>query len=164
MQDERMNSRPGTGFRAIGTAARAALLIAALAMTACGGPAPDPEGRLRAAIVAAEEAAEAGEHAVLADLVARDYADASGRDRTRMVLTIRGLLMRYPRLELIVSVREIELLSPQLARVRLDILTAGLGPGGVSADAFPLELSLRDEGDGWQVTRARWGREVAGGI
>jgi hypothetical protein len=81
-----------------------------------------------------------------------------------MVLTIRGLLMRYPRLELIVSVREIELLSPQLARVRLDILTAGLGPGGVSADAFPLELSLRDEGDGWQVTRARWGREVAGGI
>ncbi|NHA15701.1 hypothetical protein [Thioalkalivibrio sp. XN279] len=164
MQHERMNSRPGAGSRAMGLAARAALLLAALAMTACGGPAPDPEGRLRAAIAAAEEAAEAGEHAVLAALVARDYADASGRDRTRMVLTIRGLLMRYPRLELIVSVREIELLSPQLARVRLDILTAGLGPAGVSADAFLLELSLRDEGDGWQVTRARWGREAAGGI
>lgn len=156
-----MNSWPGTRLRAMGVTA---LLVAALAVTACGAPAPDPEGRIRAAIAAAEEAAEAGEHALLADLVARDYADASGRDRTRMVLTMRGLLMRYPRLELIVTVQEIELLSPQLARVRLDILTAGLGPAGVSADAFPLELSLRDEGRGWQVTRARWGGEVAGGI
>lgn len=156
-----MYSRAGTGLRRLGVMA---LLVAALALAACGGPAPDPEGRLRAAIAAAEEAAEAGEHAVFADLVARDYADASGRDRTRMLLTIRGLLMRYPRLELIVTVREIELLSPQLARVRLDILTAGLGPAGLSADAFPLELSLRDDGGGWQVTRARWGSEVAGGI
>ena len=164
MQHERMNSWPAARCRATGGAIRAALLLAALALTACGGPAPDPEGRLRAAIETAEQAAEAGEHAALADLIARDYADASGRDRTRMALTIRGLLMRYPRLELIVSVREIELLSPQLARVRLDILTAGLGPAGVSADAFPLELSLRDEGGGWQVTRARWGREAAGGI
>ena len=164
MQDERTTSGCRARRRPIGMTARAALLFAALAMAACGGPAPDPEGRLRAAIAAAEQAAEAGEHAVLAERVARDYADAAGRDRTRMVLTLRGLLMRYPRLELIVTVREIELLSPQLARVRLDILTAGLGPAGLSADAFPLELSLRDEGGGWQVTRARWGREVAGGI
>jgi len=164
MWHERMNSCPGARCRATGGTIRLALLLAALALTACGGPAPDPEGRLRAAIETAEQAAEAGEHAVLADLIARDYADASGRDRTRMALTIRGLLMRYPRLELIVTVREIEFLSPQLARVRLDILTAGLGPAGVSADAFPLELSLRDEGGGWQVTRARWGREAGGGI
>ena len=140
------------------------MLVAAVALTGCGGPAPDPEGRLRAAREAGEAAAEAGELEVLADLVARDYADASGRDRTRLLLTIRGLLMRYPRLELIVTVREIELLSPQLARVRLDILTAGLGPAGLSADAFPLELSLRDDGGGWQVTRARWGAELPGGI
>lgn len=141
--------------------ALAALLLLA---AGCGGPATDPEGRLRAAIAAAEAAAESGELEALSDWVARDYADASGRDRTRLLLTLRGLLMRYPRLELIVTVREIELLSPQLARARLDILTAGLGPAGLSADAFPLELSLRDDGGGWKVTRARWGRETAGGI
>ncbi|NGP53448.1 hypothetical protein [Thioalkalivibrio sp. XN8] len=139
-------------------------LLACLLLAGCGGPAPDPEGRLRAALAAAEEAAENGDHAFFAARVAGDYADAAGRDRTRMLLTLRGLLMRYPRVEIIVNVREIELLSPRLARARLEILTAGLGPAGLSADAFPLELSLRDEGDGWQVTRARWGREADGGI
>lgn len=142
----------------------AAALLAGLLLAGCGGPAPDPEGRLRAALAAAEEAAESGDHAFFADRVAGDYADAEGRDRMRVLLTLRGLLMRYPRLEIIVDVREIELLSPRLARVRLEILTAGLGPAGLSADAFPLELSLRDEGDGWQVTRARWGRDAGGGI
>lgn len=142
----------------------AAALLAGLLLAGCGGPAPDPEGRLRAALAAAEEAAESGDHAFFADHVAGDYADAEGRDRMRVLLTLRGLLMRYPRLEIIVDVRKIELLSPRLARVRLEILTAGLGPAGLSADAFPLELSLRDEGDGWQVTRARWGRDAGGGI
>ena len=141
-----------------------ALLLAGLFVAGCGGPAPDPEGRLRAALAAAEAAAESGDHAFFADVVAGDYADAEGRDRMRVLLTLRGLLMRYPRLEIIVDVREIELLSPRLARVRLEILTAGLGPAGLSADAFPLELSLRDEGDGWQVTRARWDRRAGGGI
>ena len=139
------------------------LVTGLLLLGACGGPAPDPEGRLRAALAAAEEAAEQGDHEFFAAHVSRDYADAAGRDRTRVLLTLRGLLMRYPRLEIIVNVREIELLSPRLACVRLEILTAGLGPAGLSADAFPLELSLRDEGDGWEVTRARWGRD-AGGI
>ena len=141
-----------------------AALLAALALAGCGGPAPDPEGRLRAALAAAEAAAESGDHEFFAARVARDYADAAGRDRMRVLLTLRGLLMRYPRLEIIVNVREIDLLSPRLARVRLEILTAGLGPAGLSADAFPLELSLRDEGDGWEVTRAQWGREVREGI
>lgn len=146
------------------TAACIGALLACLALAGCGGPAPDPEGRLRAAFAAAEEAAENGDHAFFAEVVAGDYADAEGRDRMRVLLTLRGLLMRYPRVEIIVNVREIELLSPRLARARLEILTAGLGPAGLSADAFPLELSLRDEGDGWQVTRARWGREIDGGI
>ena len=167
--DESMHGSPapraGGGTRPARLRAPLFALAAALVLAAgCGGPAPDPEARLRAAIAEAEAAAEAGEHAVLAERVARDYADAEGRDRTRLLLALRGLLMRYPRLEIIVDVREIELLSPQLARVRLEILTAGLGPAGLSADAFPLELSLRDDGSGWQVTRARWGREGRGGI
>ena len=153
---------PGRMTRLAG--AGALVLAAAMLLGGCGGPAPDPEGRLRAALAAAEAAAESGDHEFFADRVSRDYADASGRDRRRMLLTLRGLLMRYPRLEIIVNVREIELLSPRLARVRVEILTAGLGPAGLSADAFPLELSLRDEGDGWELTRAEWGREARTGI
>lgn len=133
------------------------LLFAFLAW-GCGQPVPDPEARIREALAAAQVAAESGDFEALAGWVARDYADQEGRDRRTLLLTLRGLLLRYPRMKLLVSVREIEILSPQLARVRLEVLSAGAGPAGLSADAFPVELSLRDEGGGWQVTRAEWGR------
>lgn len=133
-------------------------------LAGCGEPVTDPEVRIREALTAAEAAAEAGDHAALAAAVARDYADDAGRDRRMLALTLRGLLMRYPRMELIVTVREVDVLSPQLARVRLEVISAGAGPAGLSADAFPLALSLRDDGGGWKVTRAEWGRRSGGGI
>src|SRR6056297_2273650 len=122
-----------------------------LSLAACSEPPSDPEIEIRAAIEAAEAAAEAGE-----------YDLRAGRDRPRLLLMIRGLLMRYPRLEIIVTLREVRVLSPELARVRLDVLGAGAGAGrgGFSADAFPLELSLRRERGQWRITRAEWGRDL----
>jgi len=139
-------------------------LVAAVLLAGCGQPDADPEARIRETLAAAEAAAEAGDFQVLAERVAGDYADREGRDRRTLLLTLRGLLLRYPRLELIVTVREIEVLSPQVARVRLEVLSAGAGPAGLSADAFPMVLSLRDEGDGWTVTRAEWDRRSGDGI
>jgi hypothetical protein len=139
--------------------------LAAVLLTAgCGQPESDPEARIRDTLAAAEIAAEAGDFETLAAAVARDYADREGRDRRTLLLMVRGMLMRYPRMELVVTVREIEVLSPQLARVRIELLAAGAGASGLSADAFPMELSLRDEGDGWKVTRAEWGRRFRDGI
>jgi len=135
-----------------------------LSLAACSEPPSDPEIEIRAAIEAAEAAAEAGEYELLAARVSRDYADRAGRDRPRLLLMIRGLLMRYPRLEIIVTLREVRVLSPELARVRLDVLGAGAGRGGFSADAFPLELSLRRERGQWRITRAEWGRDLRDGI
>jgi hypothetical protein len=140
------------------------VLLAALCLSACGRPASDPELRIREALAAAELAVETGGYEALAAMVARDYADSEGRDRRALRLLLRGMLVRYPRAELVVTVREIEILSPRLARVRLEVLAAGAGGGRLSADAFPMELSLRDDGDGWQVTRAEWGRRFGGGI
>jgi hypothetical protein len=142
-------ARPGAAWLAI---------FAALCLNACGQPASDPELRIREALAAAELAAESGDYETLAAMVARDYADSEGRDRRALRLLLRGMLIRYPRAELVVTVREIEVLSPRLARVRLEVLAAGGGGGRLSADAFPMELSIRDDGDGWQVTRAEWGR------
>jgi len=145
---------------------RAALagLAMAVALAGCGQPASDPEARIRALLAEVEQAAEAGDFEVLADGVARDYADREGRDRRSLLFLVRAMLTRYPRLELVVTVREIEILSPRLARVRLDVITAGAGPAGLSADAFPVELSLRDDGGDWQLTRAEWGRRRGDGI
>lgn len=138
-------------------AARRACLLAAALLAGCGGPVEAPEAQIRAALARAEQAAEEGDHQALATWIARDYADSAGRDRRAATLVLRGLLMRYPQLELIVTVRKIEVHSPQLATVRLEVLSAGAGAAGLSADAFPLVLSLRDDG-GWKVTRAEWRR------
>jgi hypothetical protein len=146
------------------TRAALAWLVAALLVAGCGQQVSDPETRIREALAEAEIAAESGDLDALAARVARDYADREGRDRRTLLLTLRGLLMRYPRLELVVTIKEIEIVSPQFARVRVEVLAAGAGPAGLSADAFPLEVSLRDDGDGWQVTWAEWGRRFAGGI
>lgn len=140
-----------------------AWLLAAALLGGCSKPVDAPEARLRALLAEAEQAAEASDHQALAAWVARDYADSAGRDRRTVALTLRGLLMRYPRLELIVTVREIQLHSPQLATVRLEILSAGAGASGLAADAFGLELSLRDDG-GWKVTRAEWRGRTGRGI
>jgi hypothetical protein len=148
--------------RAVGRMVLPLLATAAL-LGGCGRDAADPEARIRAALAEAQAAAEAGDFDTIAARVARDYGDQEGRDRRTLLLTLRGLLMRYPRMKLIVTVREIEILSPRVARVRLDVLAAGAGPAGLSADAFPVELSLLDDG-GWKVTRAEWGRRFGGGI
>lgn len=139
-------------------------LLLALAAGGCGRTASDPELQIREMLAEAELAAEAGNHEALARRVARDYADQGGRDRRQLVYLVRGLLTRYPRLELIVTIREIEILAPDLARVRLEVMSAGAGPAGISADAFPVELSLRDSGGGWEVIRAEWGRRFSHGI
>lgn len=128
-----------------------------LLVCACSPDPTDPEAAIRAAIEAAELAAEAGRHGELAGKLADDYADRDGRDRRDISLLLRGLLMRYPRLELVVTVRDIEVLTAEFARARLDVIAAGVG-GRIAADAFPVALDLRDDGDGWRVTSAAWGR------
>lgn len=139
------------------------LLLGCLA-AGCGKSVTDPEARLRETLSQAELAAETGDFDALAALVARDYADREGRDRRTLLLRLRGLLMRYPQLELIVTVREIELLAPDLARVRVEVLAGGAGPAGLTADAFPAELSMLDDGSGWKLVRAEWGRRFREGI
>jgi len=134
-------------------------------LAGCGEPpAGDPETEIRMLVDSAETAAQDGDFDMLAELVAKDYADRAGRDRRALLLMTRGMLLRYARLELVVRVDEVQVLSPQLARVRLAVIAAGASAAGLSADTFPLALSLRDEGAGWQVTRAEWGRQLEDGI
>jgi hypothetical protein len=134
----------------------AALLTASM-LAGCGDRPPDPEAALRQTLEKAEAAAEAGDADALVALIARDYSDLAGRDRRSLSLTIRGLLMRYRQLELVVSVDEMELFSPVLGRVEVRVFAAGAGSGTLSADGFRLEASLRDDGDGWRVVSANWG-------
>jgi hypothetical protein len=137
----------------------AAVLLAAaglLWLAACGRPEGTPESRLEEMLAAAEGAAEAGDYATLASLVGDDYADARGRDRHEALVLLRGLMLRYPRLGLVTHVRSLTLHSDALASVTLEVLAGSAGAAGLDADAFVLELSLVDGGDGWQVVAADW--------
>ena len=133
-------------------------ILASLLGVGCGEAPRDPKAALVDMLAQAEAAAEAGEAGTLADLVAEDYEDAGGRNRADLALMLRGILMRYPHLELVVSVEEFELFSPVLARVELSVLAAGAGAGRFSAEGIRISASLRDDGDGWRVTSARWDR------
>ncbi|MEJ2514446.1 MAG: hypothetical protein P8080_03865 [Gammaproteobacteria bacterium] len=136
---------------------RACLVALAIGAAAgCGPDAADPEATLRSWLTEAEAYAEAGDAQALAGLISPDYSDMAGRDRRQASVMLKGLLLRYPRLELVVTERDLELFSPVLARARLQVIAAGAGAGRLSADGFTLELSLRDDGDGWRVTGADW--------
>lgn len=150
--------------RAPRVAAVCALALAGLLAGCSEPPAGDPETEIRKLVATAETAAQDGDFDALAELVASDYADRAGRNRRELLLLTRGMLMRYARLELLVRVDDVQVLSPQLASVRLAVIAAGASAAGLSADAFPLALSLRNEGAGWRVTRAEWGRHLDGGI
>lgn len=140
----------------------AGLALAALLAAGCGEPAQDPEAALREMVAAAEAAAEAGEPGELVDLIAPDYADPAGRDRRGLSMLVRGLVLRYRHVELLVTVERVELFSPVLGRVDLKVAAAGAGGGRLDVDAFGLSLAVRDDGDGWRVTSAEW--DGAGGI
>lgn len=147
----------GNEFRARPVAGVLLAAVGLLSLAACGPrESGTPESRLHATLDAAEAAAEAGDHAALAALVATDYADAQGRGRREVLVLLRGLLLRYPRLELVTRVRSLTLHSDALASVTLEVLAGGAGAAGLDADAFALELSLVDGGEGWQLVAADW--------
>lgn len=158
MPEERTNTRQSDSTPARGRSWRgvAALLMAAI-LSGCGDRAPDPDAALRQMLDKAEAAAEAGDADALAALIAGDYSDVAGRDRRSLALMVRSLLLRYRHLELVVSVDEMELFSPVLARVEVRVFAAGAGSARLSADGFRIEATLRDDGGGWQVVSATWG-------
>jgi hypothetical protein len=134
-------------------------LVAALLAAACSPSADDPEAAIEALVSTAVRAAETGNDRTIERLLAGDYEDAEGRGRREAMLYLRMLLRRYPRPVISVRGLQIELLSPALARVDLNLVALGRADGtsprvDLDATRLQLRLALRRDGDEWRVTRA----------
>jgi hypothetical protein len=118
------------------------------ALAACGARS-SAEEEVRALVASAEAAAEARDTSDVLELVADDYADARGLDKTQLRNFLRAYFIARPKIELIVNVEKIEIPVPELAHVTLTVATLGS-----ETDLERLAIELRRvEGD-WRVVRA----------
>jgi hypothetical protein len=135
-------------------------LAAVVVISGCAPSGDDPRTAIEALVAQGARAAEEGDHAALAALLAADYEDAEGRDRREAALYLRLLLRRYRHPEIAVRAVDVELISPVLAVAEVTLVVLGRRQGasvplGFEADRLSLELALRrDDGD-WRVTRAQ---------
>jgi hypothetical protein len=144
-------------------AGAALLLLVSGLVTACDRD-DGPEARIRALLVAAEDAAEAREIDVLTEAVSEHYADAAGRDRQAVKGILVFYFLRHTSIHLLTRHHEIALGEPGHARAVVFVAMAGTpfaGIGdlpGVRADLYRFAFDLADEDGTWRVVHADWRR------
>ena len=96
----------------------AAAILLSIALALAPGCQRDvgPEEEVRAWIRGAIEAAERRDVGDLRSLIASDYADGRGNDKTALVNYCRFLILQHQTLRVFADVEKIELLSPVWAR------------------------------------------------
>jgi hypothetical protein len=125
------------------------VLSLAAMLCACGARTSDEE-RVRELFASAEEAAEARDSSDLLALVADEYTDAQGLDKSSLRDLVRAWLLAHPKVELLVNVESLEFPADGLAQAEISIAQVALGDAGLER----LRVELRRDGDEWRVVRA----------
>ena len=132
-------------------------VVVTFALVGCGAK-TSAEEEVRALVTSAEEAAEARDVGDVMKLIADDYADAQGFDKTQLTNFLRGYFVIHPKIELVVDIGAVEFPAEGLARTRLTIAMVGTQGAGNDASATgdleTVQLELQRKGDEWRVTRA----------
>jgi hypothetical protein len=124
-----------------------AILATTILLAACGARSSD-EDKLRALIDAVETAAEARDSSDVLEYVASNYSDSRGLDKTQLRNFLRGYFLANPKIELLVSVADLEIPVPGLARARVTVTSV------LAGDREVLQVEFRQEGGEWRVVRA----------
>jgi len=138
-------------------------LSAVLLVASCGTD--DPEARIRAALAAAEAAAEARDVGFFRDFVGSGYSDERGNDREQLLNTLRGYFIAHQKIEVVSRIDEIRLEGVDAAHA---IVHAGLVGqrsgepvlGGLGGDLYRFEVELIRDGGEWRMIGAKWERGV----
>jgi len=129
-----------------------AVLTLATLLVACAERSSD-EQQVRELIANAEQAAEARDTSDVLALVADDYADAQGRDRTRLRGALAAFFAMHPKLELLVDIESVEFPADGLAQARVTV--RGLDTSRFDfGESVALDVELRRSGGEWRVARA----------
>jgi hypothetical protein len=142
--------------------ARSAFAIALGLALACADAPETPEERVRAALGAIEEAAEARDVAALREQLSETYSDARGNDARAVAGIATFHFMQNRSLHLLVRVRHVEVTAPGEARAVALVAMAGSpipGPEALAAlrgSLYYFDVRLREEDGSWRVTSAQW--------
>ncbi len=135
------------------------LAVIVFALTACGGPATEPEEELRTWVAAGMEAAKNKERRELVGMISPSYADARGNDRGDIENMLRVYFLRQHKIALLSTIEEITVYDETAAKIVIKVGMAGTNDGvfGFSADAYRFALELEKNSDDWYLIAARWG-------
>jgi hypothetical protein len=128
------------------------LCVALTLLVACTSRSSDEE-QVRALLDTAEAAAEARDASDLLEVIAADYSDSQGFDRAQLQNFVRGYFLANPRVEILLTVQDLEFPVEGLARARVGLTSLPAG------DRATLQVEFRKEGGGWLVSRADRVRE-----
>ena len=123
------------------------LCVAVILLAACGSRSSDEE-QVRALLDAAEAAAEARDTSDVLEVIASDYSDSQGFDRAQLQGFLRAYFLANPRVEILLTVQDLEFPVEGLGRARVGITSLPAG------DRATLQVEFRKEGARWLVSRA----------
>ncbi len=123
------------------------LCVAVIFLAACGSRSSDEE-QVRALLDAAEAAAEARDTSDVLEVIASDYSDSQGFDRAQLQGFLRAYFLANPRVEILLTVQDLEFPVEGLGRARVGITSLPAG------DRATLQVEFRKEGARWLVSRA----------
>jgi hypothetical protein len=128
---------------------RVAITFAVISLSACGARSSDEE-QVRELFANVETAAEARDTSDVLAFVADDYEDTSGNDKIRLQDFLRGYFLANPKIELLVSVENLEFPADGLARAEVMVTRVSLS----DPDRLHLRVELRRADGDWRVKRA----------
>ena len=146
------------------------LLLAGAALAGCGRELPPPEEQIRALVAEARGAAEERNLSALRDLVADDYRDAQGRDKSDLVNILRLIFLRHQSVYLLTHVQDVAFPEPDRASLTVYVAMAARpfpehDIGLFRADLHRFDIVLRDAGGGrWQAVDIEWRRPARGDL
>ena len=145
----------------------ATLLAAAGLLSGCGGT--PPEEALRASVAGLEAAIESREPGAIADVLATDFAGPDGMDRAAARRLAQLVFLRNREVAVALGPLDIDLqgggdvdADATHATVRFTAALTG-GAGGwlpESGSVYRVETGWRRDGDAWEMTSARWERDL----
>ncbi|MEQ9562508.1 MAG: hypothetical protein RLN69_08315 [Woeseiaceae bacterium] len=133
-------------------------VLLSMFLQGCGGAGDTPEDELRLWVANAQAAVEEEDRATLMGMLAENYADARGNDRSAIDQVFRFYFLRQDSVVLVSNIEEITISGETAAIVRLTAAMAGANDAalGFSADAYRFELELENHGNEWLLVAARW--------
>jgi hypothetical protein len=120
-----------------------------LTLAACGARSTDEE-KVRALFANAEKAAEDRDTSDVLAFIASDYADSQGFDKSQLQNFLRGYFLTHPKVELVVSVDDLEFPADGLARANVAVTAVDLS----DPHREHLSIELRRTDGRWLVARA----------